>query len=724
MRQARFAILFVFLFLNGIEVPIAEVSDPLDGFSPASSSRQAAFENLLTETLKPKNAENHLRWLTSRPHRAGTEGARITAEYIKEQLLEYGFPAEIETYQAYLPAPVSVFIELQAPVREVIPTTEDQIESDPFTANVQEHPGWNGYSPSGEATGEVVYAHHGSESDLKQIQSFGIDLKGKILLMRYFGIGEGTKVTNAEKFGAAGVILYSDPKEDGYRYGDVYPKGNWRPPGGIMRRSIIPLIYDGDPLSPGWASVPGAKRLSPENVPVPRIPVIPISYRSAEKILRLLNGPIAPYQMQGELPLPYKLGPGPAKLHMKAVMDNRDRPILNVMSRIEGEKYPDQWIVVGNHHDAWIYGAGDPSSGTASLLEFARGLSVSMQQGYRPKRTLILAFWDAEEMLLGGSTEWVEHHKDELLQKAIACINMDSSVFNTDRPLSVSAHPALHMLFRETTRNISDPKTKKSMFEAWRDLQNQYRNTPSVDGWGNFFDPNQELKEPWIFESPSDDAAPFFHQLALPASDMYYGADYGMYHSIYENFHWMKTVVDPTFEYHIAMALLQGFVALRLANADLIPLDYAGEASYWRMAYRSLASSAKEKEMEIPTLARSMALIDEWEKEALAFRTEGNNLLKSASPSALSETPLSELNRKLFLIARDFYRKEGLPGAELERNLWSGPGGILPGLQSAVSAGNSDLLLKEAELYNEALEQRIKSLKTIRRDLGSNFAPD
>ena len=233
---------------------------------------------------------------------------------------------------------------------------------------------------------------------------------------------------------------------------------------------------------------------------------------------------------------------------------------------------------------------------------------------------------------------------------------------------------------------------------------------------GKLFDPNQELKEPWIFESPSDDAAPFFHQLALPASDMYYGADYGMYHSIYENFHWMKTVVDPTFEYHIAMALLQGFVALRLANADLIPLDYAGEASYWRMAYRSLASSAKEKEMEIPMFARSMALIDEWEKEALAFRTQGNSLLKSAPPSALSETRLSELNRKLFLIARDFYRKEGLPGAELERNLWSGAGGILPGLQSAVSKGNSDLLLKEAELYNEALEQRIKSST-------SNFPP-
>ncbi len=478
-----------------------------------------------------------------------------------------------------------------------------------------------------------------------------------------------------------------------------------------MRRSILGLPYEGDPLSPGFASIENAKRLRPEEVAFPKIPILPISYRSAERILRLLGGPVAPHHMQGDLPLPYKLGPGPAKLHIKTEMDNRDRPILNVISRIEGEAEPDQWIIVGNHHDAWIYGAGDPSSGTASLLELARGIGELLKEGSRPRRTLILAFWDAEEMILGGSTEWVEHHRDELLQKAVACINMDSSVFNTDRPLSVTAHPLLHSLFREVTQNIKDPKTGKTMYEAWRDLQNRYRTTPSVDGWGEFFDPDQVLKEPWIFESPSDDAAPFFYLLALPSSDMYYGADYGMYHSIYENFHWMKTVVDPTFEYHIAMALLQGFVSLRLANADAIPLDYAGEAGYWRIAYNNLQEQAKREGKSIPMFQQAMKLIDQWEKEAKAFEHDSNRMLHQ---SRIRSVRWTELNRKIYLASRDFYRPSGFVGNELEHNLWSGSDGILPGLAGALSKKDPKLLQSEANLYIQALRKRVNTLRSLR----------
>jgi N-acetylated-alpha-linked acidic dipeptidase len=368
-----------------------------------------------------------------------------------------------------------------------------------------------------------------------------------------------------------------------------------------------------------------------------------------------------------------------------------------VLSRIQGESQPDQWIIVGNHHDAWIYGAGDPSSGTASLLEFARGLGELIQQGFRPKRTLILAFWDAEEMIYGGSEEYVEQYSDELLKKAVACINMDSSVFNTQRPLSVNAHPLLHKLFREAAANIKDPKTGHTLFEAWRDLQNQYKNTPGVDGWGYFFDPNRELKEPWIFESPADDAAPFFNFLALPASDMYYGADYGMYHSIYENFHWMKTVVDPTFEYHIVMALLQGYASLRLANADVIPLDYVNEAQYWRMGYNKLRTQYKN----IPRFQEAMHLIDVWEREAKALQQR--------------RTGTAEWNRKLFLITRDFYVKDGLPGHLTERNLWAGSDGFLPGLSAALEKKDSTLLQKQTEIYINALQKRVRSLAELAR---------
>jgi N-acetylated-alpha-linked acidic dipeptidase len=407
--------------------------------------------------------------------------------------------------------------------------------------------------------------------------------------------------------------------------------------------------------------------------------------------------------MQGDLPLPYKFGPGPVKVKIRTEMKNQDGPMRDVISKIDGEKFPDQWIIVGNHHDAWIYGAGDPSSGTASLLEFARALGALIKQGYKPQRTLILAFWDAEENMLGGSTEWLEDHKEQLLKNAVACINMDSSVFNIDRPLSVNAHPALHALFREVTQSIPDPKSGKTMYEVWLAQQNQYRTTPSVDGWGEFFNPSAELKEPFVFSSPSDDAAPFFNQLALPASDMYYGADYGMYHSIYENFHWMKTVVDPKFEYHIAMAKLQGFAALRLANADFIPLDFAGEARYWKKALATLKA---------PRIQEFKTLPDQWEKEA--------NLLAAAEAEFLKRHRLTneqsaELNRQIFLITRDFYRADGRPGFTLERNLWSGSDGSLPALRAAAERNDSKAVQSETEIYQRALQQRVTHLRELRK---------
>ncbi|MCI0614999.1 M28 family peptidase, partial [bacterium] len=590
--------------------------------------------------------------------------------------------------------------------QETIPTTEEKIEGDPFTEFVNEHPGWNGYSPSGEATGQIVYAHHGSKDDLQKLKDLGIDLKGKILLMRYFGTGEGTKVQNAQEAGAAAVVLYSDPAEDGFKYGEVYPKGDWRPAGSIMRRSILNLS-GGDPLTPGWASKPGAKRLKPEEVYLPKIPVLPISYKSAQRILSLMEGPSAPYEWQGALCLTYKVGPGPAEVHLRTQMDNRDRKMLNVIARFPGTTDPDQWIIVGNHHDAWIFGAGDPSSGTAALLTLAESLGKLAKQGFRPKRTLILTFWDAEEMILGGSTEWVEDHAKELLEKAVACINMDSAVFNINRPLSVSSHPVLHNLFRSASRNIQDPRNGKSLFEVWTDLQNQYRKVPGVDGWGDFFDPDKTLTEPYVFETPYDDAAPFFNFIALPSSDMYYGADYGMYHSIYENFHWMKTVVDPTFEYHKVMAQLQGFVATRLANADLLPLDYATEATYWRRAYLDLEQSNKMKFQE------ALNLIDQWEKEAKTLQNDEKELLKRSNGAA----GLSELNRSIYRIARDFYRAEGLPGEPTERNIFSGSASTLPGIRQYLEEGKLSEAELESKKYLTALQKRVQSLQAVRKQL-------
>lgn len=706
----------------------APAAPPMEGFSPASSAWERDYEARLKAILSPARAEEQLRWLTSRPHRTGTENARLTAEYIRDRLKEYGFETEIVRYDAYLPAPVSVSLELIAPIAESVALIEERVPGDPFTEHVEEHPGWNGYSASGEVTAEVVYARYGSAAEFRWLQAMGVDVKGKIVLMRYFGTaGEGRKVANAQKFGAAGVVLYADPLEDGYAYGEVYPRGDWRPPGSIMRRSVEYLPYSGDPLTPGWGARPEAKRLKPEEVALPRIPVVPISYRSAERLLHLLGGPLAPWNWRGALPVAYRVGPGPAKLHLRAEMDNRVRPMWNVVARLPGSAYPDQWVIVGNHHDAWIFGAGDPSSGTASLLELARGLGELARQGYRPKRTLVLAFWDAEEMILGGSTEWVEDKAEELLEKAVACINMDSSVFNTDRPLRVAAHPLLHELFRGVSRELRDPRSGKSLFESWRDLQNQWFYLPSTDGYGDFLDRSRKLTEPWVFESPSDDAAPFFNFLALPASDMYYGGDYGMYHSIYENFHWMKTVVDPTFEYHILMAQLQGLTSLRLANADLVSFDFATEARFWRLAYRDLEQVARGHGQTVPELERAYALIERWEHEAEQLKRDVATLLGEEARFERARGVLAELNRQLYQIPRDFYRAGGRPDASTERNLFDGSsydsegisGGTLPGIRFALDKGKLEEARAETALYLQALERRVASLEAARQRLAA-----
>ncbi len=705
------------LLFFALSFAISHDSEILDGFSADSTKKQLQYEKQLKDNISPQQIEKHLQWLTSRPHRTGTEGARITAEYLLQQLKKYGFQTEMIRYDAFLPAPISTEIRLIKPVQETVPTTEERIESDPYTEFVKEHPGWNGYSPSGEATGQIVYAHHGSKEDLQTLQKLGIDLKGKILLMRYFGTGEGRKVRNAEEAGAAAVVLYSDPAEDGFRYGDLYPRGNWRPPGSIMRRTILFLPASGDPLSPGWSSKPGAKRLRPDEVHLPRIPVLPISYRSAQRILSLLEGPVAPHDWQGALGLTYKIGPGPAEVQVRTEMDNRDRPMWNVIARLPGSTDPDQWIILGNHHDAWIFGAGDPSSGTAALLMLAESLGKLAKVGFQPKRTIIVTFWDAEEMMLGGSTEWVEDHEKELLEKAVACINMDSAVFNTDRPLSVSAHPVLHNLFRAVSRDIRDPRSGRNLFEVWTDLQNEYRKVPSVDGWGEFFDPDKTLTEPYVFETPYDDAAPFFNFLALPSSDMYYGADYGMYHSIYENFHWMKTVVDPTFEYHKVMAQLQGLVGMRLANADLLPLDYATEATYWRRAYLDLEQTTKENNRQVFKFQEAFDLIDQWEQEAKSLLDDELKLLKDPARKKVAERRFSELNRKIYHIARDFFRADGLPGEPTERNLFSGSRGTLPGIRLNLDQGKLSEAESEAKIYLAALQKRVQSLQLLRKQL-------
>jgi N-acetylated-alpha-linked acidic dipeptidase len=500
-----------------------------------------------------------------------------------------------------------------------------------------------------------------------------------------------------------------------------------------MRRTLSDLPYDGDPLSPGFPSLPGADRLAPSEVDLPRIPVLPISSRSAQRVLEQLGGPVAPAEWQGALPLTYRLGPGPAKLRLRVDNEMRDGTLRNVVGWLRGTDAAaaaggsggrgESWVLFGNHHDAWIYGAGDPSSGTAALLELARALGELAREGQRPRRTLGICFWDAEELVLGGSTEWVEEHAAELLERAVAYVNMDSAVFNTERPLSVSSHPLLHGAFRDAARSIRDPRTGRSLHQAWTAGQNEFRQVPGVDGWGEFFDPTTTLQEPWVFEVPYDDAAPFFQLLALPASDMYYGADYGMYHSLYENFHWMKTVVDPDFRYHRLMAELMGRVVLRLANADLPPFDWSSEARFWTLAFDDLERAHGPA---VPEADALRAALGRWREAAAAL----DGALASLPPQ-LDASRLRALDRRLRLLPRGFYRPEGHAENPHQRNLWNGfpadpdfstSGGSLPGLRFALDraragSGDAAAAAREAAFHLRAIETRTRELEAALDEL-------
>lgn len=720
------------VLLPGLFLPVGTASaegEPVDpgrsrpplGFTAAAWEEQQSLEKLFRARLDGQRMARTLDALTAGPHRAGTEGGRRVALHVRKEIGNAGFEAELVTYLFYNSHPGPRSIRLMEPEGRALSLTEDRIPGDRFTDTVEDHRGFVAYSGSGTVEGRVVYAGQGRISDFQALERNGITLRGRIALMRYFGAGEGAKVMRAQERGAIGVVLYADPLEDGFVHGPTYPLGNWRPEGSIMRRSIIATPSGGDPLSPGWASVSGAPRLDPAGVEgLSRIPVLPISYRDAGLVLSHIGGPEAPQGMQGGIVrggerLIYRLGPGPARLRLSVRMDHRTDTIRNLIVRIPGAEEPNAWVLMGNHHDAWIYGAGDPSSGTAADLEILRALGELKRSGWRPRRTLIFAFWDAEEMNLGGSTEWVEEHADELRRKGVAMINMDSAVFNGDRPLYVAASPCLHRLFREVAAAIPSPAGEGTLFERWLELQNAMRGLDSVDGFSADYDPGRPFTEPYIDPIPlGDDQTPFVEFLSLPGSDMYYGADYGMYHSIYENSHWMKTIVDPEFDHHRAMAEFHGLLGLRLAMAPVLPLDPSSTADAWLDGMTALERRANEKGVTprvFRTVRRSLKRFQLATREFSAAR-EG---VLSRAPWRSSGAPqrLVAVNRQLAAVDRSFFQADGLPGYPLSRNLWTAspspvPGlsdGRLPGLRWPLEQGREAALANQVAIYSLALDE-------------------
>jgi N-acetylated-alpha-linked acidic dipeptidase len=551
----------------------------IDGFSPQASEIERKYEEQFRAVPSPATAREELRRLTSEAHIAGSPEDYATAIYVRDLMRSFGLTSELKEYQVLLPYPRRPsLVELIAPRRERLQVSEDVISQDPTSSSRRIVPLYNGYGASGDVSAPLVYVNYGLPNDYEAIKQAGVEVKGKIAIARYGNSFRGVKAKVAEDNGAIGLIIYSDPANDGYAQGDVYPKGPWRPESSAQRGSVQFLfVHPGDPLTPGTPAVPGTPRLKKEEATnLPHIPVQPISYGDARKLLQPLRGPLRPKGFQGGLPFPYHLGgTNDVRVHLKTDIEFVTRTIWNVITTIDGAAEKDRWVVMGNHRDAWVFGAVDPNSGTTAMLEVGRGFGQLLKSGWKPRRTIVMCSWDAEEQGLIGSTEWAEEKATELREKAVAYLNMDSAVSGPN--FGASSVPSLWKLIRSAAQDVRDPKTGKSVYEAWRDRA--WENTSESDRYDTNGNP-KSAPPPRIGPLGSgSDYTPFLQHLGVPALDMSFGGDYGVYHSAYDSFYWMSHFGDPNFHYHVAAAQIWGTVAMRVAGAAGLPFDYTAYAA-------------------------------------------------------------------------------------------------------------------------------------------------
>ncbi|HEX5718666.1 MAG TPA: transferrin receptor-like dimerization domain-containing protein [Thermoanaerobaculia bacterium] len=543
---------------------------PLLGFSDERAAQQRDLEARFDSHLKAENLREWMKRLSARPHHVGSAYGKENAEFMAGLFRSWGYDTKLEEFHVLFPTPAERVLEMVAPTHFTASLAETAVPGDSTSGQTDEQlPTYNAYSIDGDVTGELVYVNFGVPADYEELERRGVDVKGKIVIARYYGSWRGIKPKVAAEHGAIGCIIYSDPREDGYGQGDPYPKGGWRPEQGVQRGSVVDMpTYTGDPLTPFIGATKDAKRLKREEVTtLTKIPVLPISYADALPLLRALGGPLAPGNWQGGLPTPYHLGPGPAKVHLKLKFDWNIVPAYDVIARMEGSEHPDQWIVRGNHHDAWVNGATDPISGMVAVMEEARAIGELAKTGWRPKRTLVFAGWDAEEQGLLGSTEWAETHAAELRDKAVAYINSDS---NSRGFLGIGGSHTLEVLSNQVARDVTDPQKGVTVAERLRS--------------GRIFFGDPEDRKAALAGQPfhldalgsGSDFTPFLQHLNIASINLGYGGEeeYGQYHSIYDSFDHYVRFMDPDFSYGVALAKTGGRLVLRLSEADVLPMEF------------------------------------------------------------------------------------------------------------------------------------------------------
>ncbi len=572
------------------------------GFSDASSKTEREWEEKFKAIPQPANMRAAMQRLTAHPHHVGSPYDRDNAEWILAQLKSYGLDAHIESFDVLFPTPIDRAVELVSPTRFVAKLQEPALPQDPTSNQKAEAlPTYNAYSIDGDVTAPLVYVNYGIPADYDVLARHNISVKGAIVIARYGGSWRGIKPKVAAEHGAVGCLIYSDPRDDGYAGGAVFPNGPMRPADGVQRGSVADMpLYPGDPLTPGVGATKDAKRLPiSEAKTITKIPVLPISYGDAQPLLGALGGPLVPNNWKGALPITYRFGAGPAKVHLKVKSTWTLKPLYDIIATIPGSTEPDQWVIRGNHHDAWVNGAEDPIAGLVPELEEARALGMLLKQGWHPKRTLIYAVWDGEEPGLLGSTEWAEAHTDELRTKGVAYLNTDT---NDRGYLSMEGSHVLEKFINGVARDIDDPETHLTV---WKRVQA----TVIQNGSASERKDARERADLRIGALGSgSDFTPFLQHLGVPSLNLGYGGedDGGIYHSIYDDFYWYTHFSDTSFVYGRALAQTVGTAAMRLADAEVLPYDYTNLAETihtyigeLQKLAESAADTARERNLEI-----------------------------------------------------------------------------------------------------------------------------
>ncbi len=665
MRKALPLSILTFALISA-SVPHAQVR-PIRGFPEDAVAAQREREEQYRKTPDSARLKEYMEAMASEPHVAGQPSSKKVADYALAKFRSFGLDAKLEEFEAMMPWPIETTVEVVAPEKYTLRVKEPVLPEDPDSGD--QTPLYNAYSGDGNVTGEVVYVNYGMPADYERLKELGIDVKGKIVIARYGAGWRGIKPKVAYEHGAIGCLIYSDPRDDGYYAGDVYPGGPFRPEFGAQRGSVMDMpIHAGDPLTPGWGSEPGGKKNRIEDaITILKIPVLPISYGDAAPILRQLKGKVVPNEWKGALPFTYHVGPGPAQVHMNLRFEWKNRPLYNVVARIPGATRPDEWIIFGNHHDAWVSGADDPISGASALMETARGLGELLKTGWRPSRTIVLALWDGEEWGLLGSTEWAEKHDAELKQKAAVYINTDGTGKGW---LNAGGSHGLQQLLGEVAKDVMDPRTGKPVFEEAR--------RRAVLG-----EPEDARKaaeaDPALRIAPlgsGSDFTPFLQHLTLSALNVGFGGESpgGVYHSAYDTIKWYQAYSDGDYSYGRTLSQLTGTLILRLADAPVLPFQFTDTADTlmrYVVELEKLAATKKDSQVDMKPVR---AAVDALKSAGQAFEKAYGSVSKVSSQSLAAKKELQQLNKLLLTSEQRLGNSDGLPRRDWFKHQIYAPG--------------------------------------------------